>query len=138
MECRVRFSELVDTILDYQLQEHEKFLSKFTQEFKKVERESTGVLDELQFKFLINQMHNICEGGLFSFDQDVAAEIDLLLEAVDPQNNQRITYSEIVQLLSQKTVPCYPNNEITVAIVTQEAVQMPILEKFVTFTRSEN
>ena len=67
-------------------------------------------------------MHNICEGGLFSFDQVVAAEIDLLLEAVDPQNNQRITYSEIVQLLSQKTVPCYPNNEITVAIVTQEAV----------------
>lgn len=118
LECRIRLSELVDIVLDYQLQEHEKFLSKFTLEFKKVESEGTGVLNELQFKYLINQMHNICDGGLFSFEQDVAAEIDLLLEAVDPQNNQRITYSEIVQLLSQKTVPCYPNNEITVAIVT--------------------
>lgn len=63
----------------------------------------------------------------------MGAEIDSLLEAVDPQNNQRITYSEIVQVLSQHTAPCYPNNEITVAIVTLEAVQMPILEKFVTF-----
>ena len=30
-------------------------------------------------------------------------------------------------------MPCYPNNEITVAVVTQEARQMPILEKFVQF-----
>ena len=67
-------------------------------------------------------MHRACEGGLFSFDQDVDAEIDRILEAVDPQNNQRITYSEMVQVLSQQTVPCYPNNEITVAVVTQEAV----------------
>ena len=83
-------------------------------------------------------MHAVCEGGLFTFEQEVAAEIEQLLEAVDPQNNQRITYSEVVQLLSQRTAPCYPNNEITAAIVTQEAVQMPILEKFVTFTQSES
>lgn len=76
-------------------------------------------------------MHQICEGGLYTFDQNVDAEIELLLEAVDQQNNQRITYSEIVQLLSQRTVPCYPNNEITVACVTSEARQVPILEKFV-------
>lgn len=82
-------------------------------------------------------MHQICEGGLYTFDQNVDAEIELLLEAVDQQNNQRITYSEIVQLLSQRTVPCYPNNEITVACVTSEARQVPILEKFVQFTPSE-
>ena len=45
-------------------------------------------------------MHQVCEGGLYSFEQDVDVEIEQLLEAVDPQNNQRITYSEIVQLLS--------------------------------------
>ena len=28
-------------------------------------------------------MHRICEGGLFSFDQDVDAEIEQLLETVD-------------------------------------------------------
>ena len=48
-------------------------------------------------------MHKVCEtndanfaSGLFSFDQNVEGEIQSLLEAVDPQNNQMITYSEIV------------------------------------------
>ena len=133
LESRVRFQELSDLILEYQLIEHENFLSKFTQEFKQVDSEALGVLNEHQFKLLIANMHQVCDGGLFSFEQDVDAEIESLLEGVDPQNNQRITYSEIVQLLSQRTVPCYPNNEITVAVVTQEARQMPILEKFVQF-----
>lgn len=121
LESRVRFQELSDTILEYQLSEHENFLRKFTLQFKLVDRAATGVLNELQFKELLHNMHRVCEGGLFSFEQDVDAELDRLLEAVDPQNNQRITYSELVQLLSQQTAPCYPNNEITVAIVLQEA-----------------
>ena len=98
-----------------------------------MDSEGVGILNEHQFKSLVKNMHQACEGGLYSFEQDVDVEVEQLLEAVDPQNNQRITYSEIVQLLSQKTVPCYPNNEITVAIVTQEARQMPILEKFVQY-----
>ena len=98
--------------------EHENFLSKFTHEFKQVDQEAIGVLNEHQFKLLIANMHRVCEGGLFCFDQDVEGEIEELLEGVDPQNNQRMTYSEVVQLLSQRTVPCYPNNEITVAVVT--------------------
>ena len=89
------------------------------------------MLCETQFKQLLLSMHRVCEGGLFSFEQNPEAEVERLLEVVDPQNNQRITYSEVVQLLSQQSVPCYPNNDITVAIVMQEAVSMPILEKFV-------
>ena len=76
--------------------EHENFLAKFTQEFKQVDVEALGVLNEHQFKQLIANMHMACEGGLFSFEQEVDAEVEVLLEGVDPQNNQRITYSEIV------------------------------------------
>ena len=65
--------------------EHENFLSKFTYEFKKVDTEALGVLNEHQFKELIANMHRACEsGGLFSFEQDVDAEIEELVEAVDP------------------------------------------------------
>ena len=52
-----------------------------------------------------------------------------MLQEIDPQNNQRITYGEIVQLFSFRMVPCYQNNHISVSIVSQEAKQMPIMEK---------
>ena len=68
LESRVRFSELTDVVLEYQLSEHENFLSKFTHEFKKVDTEGVGILNEHQFKQLLGSMHRICEGGLFSFE----------------------------------------------------------------------
>jgi len=38
LESRVRFQELSDTILEYQLSEHALFLAKFTRQFKQVDR----------------------------------------------------------------------------------------------------
>ena len=52
---------------------------------------------------------------------------------MDPQNNQMITYSEIVQLLSQRTVPFYPGGEYKVNVISQEPKYVPILEKFVKY-----
>ena len=49
-----------------------------------MDQEALGVLNELQFKQLLQAMHEDIEGGLFAFDQDVDAEIMLLLETVDP------------------------------------------------------
>ena len=57
LESRIRYNELVDTVLAYQLVEHEKFLGKFTREFKRVDLDGIGVLNEPQFKLLLNQMH---------------------------------------------------------------------------------
>ena len=116
--------------------EHESFLCKFTREFKKQDMDCNGVLDEQQFRQLLINMHSICEAngvGLFAFDQNVENEIDSLLGAIDPQNNQHITYSEIVQLLSQRTVPYYPGGEYNLNVINQEPKQVPILEKFVKF-----
>lgn len=103
LESKIRFTEFIKIVLDYQLEEHENFLSKFTYEFKKQDTDCNGILDEAQFRQLIINMHKVCEtndanfaSGLFSFDQNVEGEIQSLLEAVDPQNNQMITYSEIV------------------------------------------
>lgn len=87
LESRIRFHEIQDTILEYQLSEHENFLSKFTHLFKSVSTNAIGVLNEPQFKQLLNEMHSSTEGGLFSFDQDIENEIERLLEIVDQQNN---------------------------------------------------
>jgi hypothetical protein len=35
IESKIMFSEFIKIVLDYQLEEHENFLSKFTYEFKK-------------------------------------------------------------------------------------------------------
>ena len=49
-------------------------------------------------------------------------EIDFLLQTVDPHNNNRMTYSEIVTLLSNYFVPRDDINE---------NLTMPLLEKFI-------
>ena len=92
--------------------EHERFLRKFTQYFKTVDRDTNGVLDEIEFRELIQNMQVI------SSDQ----EIDFLLQTVDPHNNNRMTYSEIVTLLSNYFVPKDDINE---------NLTMPLLEKFI-------
>ena len=52
-----------------------------------MDSEGVGILNEHQFKSLVKNMHQACEGGLYSFEQDVDVEVEQLLEAVDPQNN---------------------------------------------------
>lgn len=111
-DTKLMYSEFLKVILDFQLQEHEKFLFKFTEIFKMVDHDSNGILDENQFRELIRQM------GILQFDED----IDALLSIVDPHNNKQMTYSEVVQLLSSQMVPMSEINP----------QQIPLLEKFVT------
>jgi len=80
------YAEFLKVVLDFQLQEHEKFLGKFTDIFKMVDTDNNGIIDEGQFRQLIGAM------GVVEYQEDVEA----LLSAVDPFNNKQMTYSEIV------------------------------------------
>lgn len=80
------YSDFQKTILDFQLQEHEKFLSKFTNLFKEIDLGKHSILSEEQFKQLIRKMNLI----------DNEDEIDYLLGKIDPYNNNKMTYSEVV------------------------------------------
>lgn len=106
------YADFQKVILDFQLQEHERFLSKFTAQFKGSDRDTDGVLDEEEFKELIESMN------IVSSDE----EIEFLLQAIDPNNNQKMTYSEVVHLLSSHMVPADELNP---------SVQIPLLEKFI-------
>jgi Ca2+-binding EF-hand superfamily protein len=80
--------------LDFQLIEHEKFLVKFTHLFKKVDYDNNGTINESEFRDLLSSMEVL----------ETEEEVLYLLNEVDPFNNQKMTYSEIVHLLSSHMV----------------------------------
>ncbi len=68
---------------------HENYLRKFTELFRRVDTETNGVVDEGGLRTLL---------GLMGINDE--SQVDRLLQIVDPHNNQRITYSETLSLLS--------------------------------------
>lgn len=77
-------------MLDFQLATHEKYIKKFVMLFKKLDTDTNGVLNEEEFKQLLAMMR-VAAG-----EEDV----ERLLQIVDPYNNQQITFSECLALLS--------------------------------------
>ena len=67
--------------------------------FKFCDVDGNGVLCEEEFRQLLKMLNESVV--IFA---DPQAEASRLLEIIDPQNNQKITYSECVQLLSTETV----------------------------------
>jgi Ca2+-binding EF-hand superfamily protein len=84
---KLLYSDFVKVILDFQLQEHEKFLSAFTTLFKELDVDINGILSEDDFRELLSRM-------------GITIPAEDLLNVADPHNNKQLTYSEIVQLLS--------------------------------------
>lgn len=80
------YQDFQKVILDFQLKEHERFLLKFNQNFKRFDLNQDGVLDESEFRSLVISM------GVLKEQQ----EVEQLLHQIDPYNNQKMTYSEIV------------------------------------------
>ncbi|CDW80904.1 UNKNOWN [Stylonychia lemnae] len=109
---KLTYHDFQKTILDFQLQEHEKFLYRFTQLYKEVDADNNGIINEDEFRELMAKMTVI----------EREDEVQYLLQLVDPYNNQRMTFSEIVHLLSSHMVPIDESNP------TQT---IPLLEKFV-------
>ena len=70
-----------------------------------------GVLNEQEFRSLVLSMGVLKDEG----------EVEYLLHQVDPYNNQKVTYSEVVALLSSHMVP----RDL------ESSAQIPMLEKFV-------
>jgi Ca2+-binding EF-hand superfamily protein len=94
---KLTYAEFQKTILDFQLSEHEKFLYDFTQLFKQVDTDRNGIINEDEFRDLLSQMRVLHK------DEDLI----VLLQIVDPYNNQKMTYSEIVHLLSSHMISAY-------------------------------
>lgn len=91
---RVRYDAFLGVLLDFQLRGHEKFLSKFRDEFRAVDADENGVLNEPEFRRLVRRI----DPG------KTPSDVEALLNLVDPFNNQHITFSECVSVLSSELV----------------------------------
>ena len=92
---KLTYCDFQKIVLDFQLQEHEKFLAKFTALFKEVDYDNNGSINESEFRDLLSSMKVL----------ETEEEVLFLLQAVDPYNNQRLTFSEVVHLFSSHLVP---------------------------------
>ena len=50
---KLKFSVFLKCVLDFQLKEHEKFLSYFVSMFKKVDSDRDGIVNENEFRNLM-------------------------------------------------------------------------------------
>ena len=87
---------------------------KFTNLFKSVDNDQDGVISEIQFKDLLTMMNIL----------DTEEEVENLLAQVDPFNNKKMTYSEVVLVLSSHMVPRDPLNP-------NPSQMIALLEKFI-------
>ena len=91
---RIPYRVFLKVLLDFQLKGHDKFLSRFRRLFRDVDADRNGVLNEDEFRqFVLKVDPNKSLG-----------EMDEILATVDPWNNQNITFSEAVGVLSADLV----------------------------------
>lgn len=95
---------LVQTLLDFQLAGHEKFLAKFRAIFRRFDTDQNGVLDEEQFRNVVACVDptkvrvaarvRACWQAADDCKQTEKQFAELLTK-VDPFTNQHITFSEV-------------------------------------------
>ena len=81
------FNDLLRILSEFQLESHEKLLGPFQSKFREIDQNSDGVLDESEFRVLLDGFN-------------MGGEAERLLEIVDPYEINSITLSDIIALLS--------------------------------------
>ena len=91
---RVTYQAFLKTLLDFQLQGHEVFLAKFIRTFRRVDADKNGIVNEAEFRDLVTSLR----------PDKTEHDLMVLLNVADPYNNQQITFSEAVSVLSTELV----------------------------------
>ena len=90
----VSYQQLLRILLDFQLEGHERFLSKFVRIFKQHDSDRNGIVNEYEFRMILSTVD----------PSKTEEEVNALLELIDPHNNQLINFSECVTFLSSELV----------------------------------
>jgi hypothetical protein len=88
------YNEFIRILLDFQLEGHERFLSRFVRVFKQHDTDRNGIVNEQEFRAILRSVDPA------KSEEDVSALLDL----IDPNNNQLINFSECVTFLSAELV----------------------------------
>ncbi|CAD8107064.1 unnamed protein product [Paramecium sonneborni] len=92
---KLEYSVFQKIILDFQLKSHEKYLKKFIVTFKQMDTDANGIIDENEFRNLIEVLNFGAED----------LDIQKYLNIIDPYSHQQITFSQCVTLFSSESVP---------------------------------
>ena len=87
---RIPYHAFVQVLLDFQLSGHLQYLAPFVMLFRELDLKQRGVLDEPGFRQLVARLESDRTEG----------DLTCMLEAVDPHNHQRITFSDCVCALA--------------------------------------
>ena len=90
----ISYQQLLRILLDFQLEGHERFLSKFVRIFKQHDSDRNGIVNEYEFRMILSTVD----------PSKTEEEVNALLELIDPHNNQLINFSECVTFLSSELV----------------------------------
>ena len=109
LPLKICYKEFVNILTGYQITYREKYLSNLHKLFIKCDEECVGVLNENEFKKLLNSI---------DFIQKLGNEYSKkLLYKIDPHSYNNITFTEIVNLFSKEMV------------IDEEGLTMSILDK---------
>lgn len=88
------YNEFIRILLDFQLEGHERFLSRFVRIFKQHDTDRNGIVNEQEFRTILRAVD----------PSKSEEEVTALLDLIDPHNNQLINFSECVTFLSSELV----------------------------------
>lgn len=88
------YQEFIRILLDFQLEGHERFLSRFVRIFKQYDTDRNGIVNEHEFRMVLRAVD----------PSKSEEEVNALLDLIDPHNNQLINFSECVTFLSSELV----------------------------------
>ena len=82
--------DLIDLLLDVQINLRNKYLKNLSSSFKEVDNDNNGILNENEFRKLIK-----------NFNVMMNLKIKKMLDKIDPNNLNIITYSDIIRVLGE-------------------------------------
>jgi hypothetical protein len=98
------YQDFVKCILDFQLRNHETFLARFIGNFRQVDTNLDGTINQAEFQklFFSIRFEGKVNGQLSSEELENADEtLESLLEVVDPHDSNKITFSSSASCLSR-------------------------------------
>lgn len=84
------YADLIRILLDFQLEAHERFLSRFRSIFNRYDTDHNGIVNAHEFSAILKSVD----------PSKTDEEVDAILALIDRFENQLITYSESVTFLS--------------------------------------
>ena len=109
-DLRILYFEFQRVLLDFQLKSHERYLRKFVNLFKEIDKDTNGLLNEEEFIQLIEMM---------KIEGIRRKESSRLLQKVDPYNHQQISFSDCISLFSNEFPPKYKTKSILELFISQ-------------------